>query len=175
MDRVWEKRKKKLQKATNEILCRFESESMTFDNIELYIRKAGSFNESEDNAQKEVHIALRGIAHTMVVLKSGSNAFLLDRVVEGIRLTELQIDKDTQCINECNRFKPNEMLKISAYNDVGLCAHDLSKWINDESQTKYNMITNSCVHFSFYFYAHFLYGFKTKQFVKNCMLPMIKL
>merc|ERR1712176_1580971 len=33
MDRVWEKRMKKLQKATNEILCRFESESMTFDNI----------------------------------------------------------------------------------------------------------------------------------------------
>merc|ERR1719410_1041500 len=107
MDRVWEKRKKKLQKATNLILSRFETESMKFDCIELYIRKAGSFNESEDNAQKEVHIALRGIAHTVVVLKSGSSAFLLDRVVEGIRLTELQMDEETQCIEACARFKPD--------------------------------------------------------------------
>merc|ERR1712228_744665 len=154
MERVWEKRQKKLQKATNLILSQFESKSMNFDSVEVYIRKAGSFADSDDNAQKEVHIALRGIAHT---------------VVEGIRLSELTLNAHTQCIEASNRFKPDEMYKISAYNDMELSSLDIVKWINTESQTKYNMITNSCVHFSFYFYFHFLSGIKTKQFVQSLL------
>eukprot|EP01083_Nonionella_stella_P080573 221490_1 len=163
MNRVWEKRKKKLYKSTSETLSHFEAQNMKFDTAQLYIRASGSFDDSEDNAQKEVHIALRGIAHTVVVLQSGPVSYLLDRVVEGIRLTELEINPETQTIMKCNKFKPDEMVKLGTFNDLNLYSSAIADWITQESQTEYNMITNNCVWFSFYFWQHFLLGLKTQQ------------
>eukprot|EP01084_Bolivina_argentea_P105778 189428_1 len=64
MQRVWKKRQEKLFKATSNVLNTFKNKNLTFSNVEIYIRKAGSFDDSENNKQKEVHIALHGIAHT---------------------------------------------------------------------------------------------------------------
>jgi len=140
---------------------------INFETAEIYIRKAGSFDDAEDNGQREVHIALRGIAHTVVVLKSGEQSFLLDRVVEGIRLTELKINDETLQIEKCNKFKPEEMVKLSTYNDIDLSSVQIAEWIKKESETEYNVIRNNCVQFSFYFYQHFLSGLKLQRFIKS--------
>jgi len=169
MQRVWQKRQKRLMKATNAVMEVFRTKEIQFKSAEIFVRKAGSFDDSEDNAQREVHIALRGIAHTVVVLKSAdsSNTFLLDRVVEGIRLTELKVDKeDSNKIEKCSKFKPEEMLKLSTYNNIGLSSLDIADWIDMQSKTEYNVLTNSCVQFSFYFHQHFLSGLKTRQVLK---------
>mmetsp|Transcript_1711 Transcript_1711/g.1432 ORF Transcript_1711/g.1432 Transcript_1711/m.1432 type:complete len:287 (-) Transcript_1711:935-1795(-) len=163
MQRVWEKRQKKLEKATNGILETFKS-GLKFESAEIYIRKAGSFDDSQDNAQKEVHIALRGIAHTVVVLKAGNQRFLLDRVVEGIRLSELKYNEETKVIEKDNKFKPEEMVKLSTYNNINLSSVKIAEWINKESKTQYNVIRNNCVWFSFYFHQQFLSGLKMQQF-----------
>jgi len=166
MQRVWEKRRKKLEKATNGILETFKS-GLKFESAEIYIRKAGSFDDSQDNAQKEVHIALRGIAHTVVVLKAGNQRFLLDRVVEGIRLSELKYDEEKQVIEKDNKFKPEEMVKLSTYNNINLSSIKIAEWINKESKTQYNVIRNNCVWFSFYFHQQFLSGLKMQQFYNS--------
>ena len=167
MERVFQKRKKRLMKATNAVMEVFKTQDIQFKSAEIFVRKAGSFDDSEDNAQREVHIALRGIAHTVVVLRSANstNTFLLDRVVEGIRLVELKVDKDdNNKIEKCSKFKPEEMLKLSTYNNIGLSSQNIADWIDMEAKTEYNMLTNSCVHFSFYFHQRFLSGLKTRQF-----------
>eukprot|EP01084_Bolivina_argentea_P090226 162619_1 len=152
MRRVWEKRKARLYKSTRETLRHFEAQNMTFDTARLYIRASGSFDDSKDNAQKEVHIALRGIAHTVVVLQSSHGTYLLDRVVEGIRLTDLEINEETQTITKCNKFKPDEMVQLWTFNDINLTSDSIADWINQQSQTEYNIITNNCIWFSFYFW-----------------------
>jgi len=167
MQRVWAKRQQRLFKATSGILEKFETEHVNFETAEIYIRSAGSFDDAEDNGQREVHIALRGIAHTVVVLKCGKESYLLDRVVEGIRLTELKINDETLQIEKCNKFKPDEMVKLSTYNNINLSSVQIAEWIKKESQTQYNVITNNCVQFSFYFYQHFLSGLKIQQFIKS--------
>jgi len=166
MERVWAKRQKKLEKATNGILETFKS-GLKFESAEIYIRKAGSFDDSQDNAQKEVHIALRGIAHTVVVLKSGNKRFLLDRVVEGIRLSELKYNEEKKIIEKDNKFKPDEMIKLSSYNNINLSSGSIAEWINKESKTQYNVISNNCVWFSFYFHRQFLSGLKMQQFYQS--------
>eukprot|EP01084_Bolivina_argentea_P160225 279031_1 len=166
MQRVWEKRKQRLFKATNNILEKFQTKNIKFQTAEIYIRKAGSFDDDEDNNQREVHIALRGIAHTVVVLKCGTESYLLDRVVEGIRLTELSMNNQME-IEKCNKFKPEEMVKLSTFNNINISSNVIAEWINKESQTQYNVIRNNCVQFSFYFYQHFLYGMKIKQLINQ--------
>eukprot|EP01084_Bolivina_argentea_P282987 484550_1 len=96
MERVWQKRKDRLQKATKSILEKFQSKDLKIGSVEIYMRNGGSFDDTDDNAQRDVHIALRGIAHTVVVLKlnDGKSCYLLDRVVEGIRLSELTLTAD---------------------------------------------------------------------------------
>jgi hypothetical protein len=167
MQRVWEKRKQRLVRATTGILEKFKSKKINFETAEIYIRKAGSFDDAEDNGQREVHIALRGIAHTVVVLKCGAESYLLDRVVEGIRVTELQMNDETRKIEKCNKFKPEEMVKLSTFKNINLSSVCIAEWINKESQTQYNVITNNCVQFSFYFYQQFLSGLKAKQFIHS--------
>ena len=166
MQRVWEKRQKRLAKATNGILETFKT-GLKFESAEIYIRKAGSFDDSEDNAQREVHIALRGIAHTVVVLKAGNQRFLLDRVVEGIRLSELKYNEETKTIEKDNKFKPDEMIKLSTYNNINLSSIKIAEWVNKESKTQYNVIRNNCVWFSFYFHQQFLSGLKMQQFYQS--------
>ena len=176
MQKVWEKRQKKLAKATNEILEKFAAgNGIDFKSVDIYIRKAGSFNDNEDNAQKEVHIALRGIAHTVVVLKTGNNdtTYLLDRVVEGIRLTELKYNQETKEMEASNKFKPEEMIKLSSYQNINLSSLKIAEWIDNESKTKYHFLRNSCVHFSFYFHQHFLAGLKMQQFYHSLKEKMI--
>eukprot|EP00484_Ammonia_sp_Unknown_P011485 CAMPEP_0197052248 /NCGR_PEP_ID=MMETSP1384-20130603/26753_1 /TAXON_ID=29189 /ORGANISM="Ammonia sp." /LENGTH=114 /DNA_ID=CAMNT_0042484925 /DNA_START=112 /DNA_END=452 /DNA_ORIENTATION=+ len=67
MERVWEKRKQKLWKTTSVTLDKFTTEKINFEAVDIYVRGAGSFDDAEDNGQRDVHIALRGIAHTVVV------------------------------------------------------------------------------------------------------------
>jgi len=168
MQRVWQKRQQRLMKATSHILERFKTGNLKFESAEIYIRAAGSFDDSEDNGQREVHIALRGIAHTVVVLKTGDQeSYLLDRVVEGIRLTELKINQKTQKIEQCNKFKPDEMVKLSTYKNIDLSSNKIAEWINKESQTEYNVISNNCVWFSAYFYQNFLAGLKVQQLIES--------
>ena len=112
-------------------------------------------------------VALRGIAHTVVVLRSDDGTFLLDRVVEGIRLTKLAVDAQTGEVEECPKFKPSEMLRLSTHRQLGLSAAAVADWIEVESKNEYNVITNSCVNFSYFFHQHFLRGLKTRQFVDS--------
>lgn len=167
MQRVWEKRQKRLYKATNAVMEVFRSKSLQFESAEIYVRTAGMFDDAEDNGQREVHIALRGIAHTVVVLRSNEGTYLLDRVVEGIRLTELSVDASTGEVEECAKFKPNEMLRLSTHRQLGLSGSRVADWIEVESKKEYNVITNSCVNFSYFFHQHFLRGLKTQQFIDS--------
>lgn len=163
MQRVWEKRQKKLTKATDKWLTKFRDENLKIKSVELYIRQAGSFDDSEDNAQRDVHISLRGIAHTSVILKAENElVFLLDRVVEGIRLTELPIDENAQKIQKCNKFKPDEMLKINSY-DIDLTSKQIAEFIEEEAKRPYHVLLNSFVQFAMYFHARFLYAYKLRK------------
>jgi len=168
MQRVWAKRQKQLRKRTGAVMDIFKSEALQFDSTEIYVRTAGMFDDAEDNGQREVHIALKGIAHTVVVLRSSSGGiYLLDRVVEGIRLTELTVDPETGDIETCPQFKPQEMLRLATHRNLGLSGSDVCEWIESEGEREYNVITNSCVNFSYYFHQHFLRGLKTRQFVDS--------
>jgi len=167
MERVWEKRKQKLWKTTSVTLDKFTTEKINFEAVDIYVRGAGSFDDAEDNGQRDVHIALRGIAHTVVVLKSNSICYLLDRVVEGIRLTELEINPQTNTIVECPKFKPHEMVKLATFNDIELSSPAIADWVEEESKTKYDVIKNNCVWFSFYFYQQFLYGRKLQKLLSK--------
>jgi len=167
MARVWQKRQQKLAKATSAVMDTFKTQNLCFSSAEIYIRKAGSFDDAEDNGQREVHIALRGIAHTVVVLRHGGDAYLLDRVVEGIRLTQLEVEPESRAIVTCAKFKPNEMLRLSAFEDVSLSSRDIAEWVEVEGARRYHVLLNSCVNFSFYFYQRFLCGLKAKRAVQS--------
>lgn len=166
MERVWQKRQQRLLKATSGVMDTFKSQNLSFDSAEIFIRKAGSFDDAEDNGQREVHIALRGIAHTVVVLRCGGDAYLLDRVVEGIRLTQLEVEPQSGAIVTCAKFKPNEMLRLSAFEGVGLSSREIAEWVEVEGRRRYHVLLNSCVNFSFYFYQRFLCGLKAKRAVQ---------
>lgn len=166
MERVWQKRQQRLLKATSGVMDTFKSKNMSFESAEIYIRKAGSFDDAEDNGQREVHIALRGIAHTVVVLRCGDEAFLLDRVVEGIRLTQLQTEAESRAIVSCAKFKPDEMLKLSTFDGVALSSRDIAEWVEVEGRRRYHVLFNSCVNFSLYFYQRFLCGLKAQRAVQ---------
>jgi len=167
MQRVWAKRQQRLYKATSAVMEVFRANAMRFESAEIFVRTAGMFDDAEDNGQREVHIALRGIAHTVVVLKSEcGSTYLVDRVVEGIRLTALSLDDEGQ-IEECPKFKPAEMLRLSTYRNLTLTGAEVADWIEEEGKNEYNVITNSCVNFSYYFHQHFLRGLKTRQFIDS--------
>ena len=167
MKRIWEKRQKRLTNATNKFLAKFQKENFKIKCVELYVRGAGSFDDTQDNTQRDVHISLRGIAHTSVVLIAENQlAFLLDRVVEGIRLTELKIDDTTQKIAECHGFKPHEMVKINSYENIDLTSTQIAEFIHQESQRPYHVLMNSCVQFAIYFHQQFLIARKMRQAYK---------
>jgi len=167
MQRVWAKRQQRLYKATSAVMEVFRSNALQFESAEIYVRTAGMFDDAEDNGQREVHIALRGIAHTVVVLRSEcGSTYLVDRVVEGIRLTALTVDGEGQ-IEECPKFKPQEMLRLSTYRNLALSGAAVADWVEEEGKNEYNVITNSCVNFSYYFHQHFLRGLKTRQFIDS--------
>jgi len=166
MARVWQKRQQKLLKATSAVMDTFRTQNLSFSSAEIFIRNAGSFDDAEDNGQREVHIALRGIAHTVVVLRCGEEAFLLDRVVEGIRLTALEVDSEGAIVS-CAKFKPKEMLRLSEFEGLSLSSRDIASWVEVEGARRYHVLLNSCVNFSFYFYQRFLCGLKAKRAVQS--------
>jgi len=167
MQRVWAKRQKRLHKATSSVMAMFRAEAMSFESAEIFVRTAGMFDDAEDNGQREVHIALRGIAHTVVLLRESNTQrlFLMDRVVEGIRLTELALS-ESGAIEKCAHFKPAEMLRLSMHRNLALPAADVADWVEAEGKNEYNVITNSCVNFAYFFHRHFLRGLKRRQFIE---------
>merc|ERR1719233_1067758 len=136
MQRVWAKRQQRLYKATSAVMEVFRANAMRFESAEIFVRTAGMFDDAEDNGQREVHIALRGIAHTVVVLKSEcGSTYLVDRVVEGIRLTALTVDGEGQ-IEECPKFKPQEMLRLSTYRNLALSGAAVADWVEEEGKNE---------------------------------------
>eukprot|EP01083_Nonionella_stella_P070129 187473_1 len=168
MQKVWAKKQQRLSKETGAILQELAQNSVRFESAQIYIRKAGSFDNADKKAQ-QVHIALRGIAHTAVILKCNKNKmYLLDRVVEGIRLIEL---KDMNG----SKFKADQMMKLSSSSEIDLCSTQIADWIQSESQRKYDALTNSCVQFAFYFYLQFCRNSTEYSMALHDSHPMMQL
>jgi len=77
------------------------------------------------------------------------------------------LDAATGDVVECPQFKPHEMLRLATHRNVDLSGGDVADWIEAEGKREYNVITNSCVNFSYYFHQHFLRGLKTRRFVDS--------
>eukprot|EP01084_Bolivina_argentea_P305098 527052_1 len=71
----------------------------------------------EKPIQRSIHSAFHDIANRWIVLKlkNSNSCFLLNRVVSGVQLSRLPLNKDGQTICKCNLFKPDEMLKLKCY------------------------------------------------------------
>jgi len=167
--RVWQKRENRLKKTTGVSIERLNGVDVAVKNVEFWIKNAGSFDETQDQTkQSDVHIALRGIAHTVVLLQLEDKAwYLLDRVVEGIRLSPLETNNSTH-FGKCTKFDPKEYKKIKSYNNVrDLSSKNVVDFVQEHSKTKYHSITNSCVQLSWYFYQQFLFQSRILSILKQ--------
>merc|ERR1719384_617315 len=108
-------------------------ENLRIKSIEIWTKSAGSFI---DNSQrKKIHIALRGASNTSVVLKlhGSDSCFMLNRVSNGIRLSQLPLNDDGESIADCNLFKTQEMVKLfKCENITNLPINRISELLNDE-------------------------------------------
>jgi hypothetical protein len=167
MAKVWKKKQERLSKKTGASLAELEANPGVFDEVEIYVRSTGSWDQNEEHS-REVSIALRGFAHTVVVLRNKKGGcYILDRVVEGIRLSPLELASDGHSISKCAKFAPDEMLKLMSYCDVSLSSVEIAQWIKQQSQSQYHLVSNNCVWFSLFFYERFLAHDTLKRFYQR--------
>jgi hypothetical protein len=110
-------------------------------------------NESD---LSDVSLAAFGMFHSMILLRSNENDFLLDRCVEGIRLTALEdMGESFECLLKCFEHKQPVSLVIFGEYNIQLSSHDLAKWIQEESLFEYNFFKKNCIHFAWKFASKF--------------------
>jgi len=116
-------------------------------------------NNNNEDEISNVSLAAFGMFHTMILLRSNENDFILDRCVEGIRLYNLnydQLDQNTSCIlSKCFEHKQPISLIIFGEYDICLNCYNLANWIEEESKIEYNLLLKNCIHFGYDFASKF--------------------
>jgi hypothetical protein len=114
-------------------------------------------DEKKEDEISDVSSAALGMFHTMILLRSNENDYLLDRTVEGIRLYNLdQLDQTVSLtLSKCFTHKQPISLIIFGEYDIDINCYTLANWIEEESKIKYNLLLKNCIHFGYDFASKF--------------------
>jgi hypothetical protein len=162
--KLQEKVIKEINSTRNEIISKWRSRKTSFNFIKAYIvmRPISSTasstllpnnNEEDEDEISNVSLAAFGMFHTMILLRSNENDYLLDRCVEGIRLYNLeQLDYSSKnALTKCFEHKqPISLIIFGAY-DICVNCYILANWIEEESKIQYNLLLKNCIHFGYDF------------------------
>ena len=81
--------------------------------------------------------AVGGMCHTFIVIETDSDSYILERLLEGVRLSNV-----TASLHEVTK----DAYKWS-HSEVPLSSKAVAKWVLSESNVDYNLFTNNCIHF----------------------------
>jgi len=114
-------------------------------------------NKDNEDEISNVSLAAFGMFHTMILLRSNENDYLLDRCVEGIRLYNMeQLDKSSSyALSKCFEHKQPISLIIFGEYDICINCYSLANWIEEESKIQYNLLLKNCIHFGYDFASKF--------------------
>ena len=91
--------------------------------------------------------AYGGVCHTFIIIETDSSTFILERLVEGVRLS---------MVTNTDLVTTNSML-ILQYNHITkpFSSKQIAFWIKKKSIKQYGLFTNNCIHFAYQFGSKF--------------------
>ena len=99
-------------------------------------------------------IAVGGFLHTFWLLHTDSDTYLLERLVEGVRLM------NASTIKVENDLTKPAVTVYSSTEDVS--SQEVAIWIMEQTESPYHLVTNNCIHFATQFGSRF--GFNHDMF-----------
>ena len=92
--------------------------------------------------------AIGGICHTFIIIETNSDTYILERLVEGVRLSNLGDDLgDTLKLAVCMKRSRRS-----------ISSAELARWVTNQAKQEYGLGSNNCIHFAYAFGQKFMGG-----------------